>query len=230
MLLLCSLLLISTRAGPDLSCLYLSSLPYSQPLPFFRTRVECRGMDYSFPGIRSTLWYHVLVKRYLTALAVLVRSYFAAQILAFLATETRFPRKSVLSVGIRTLSLPPQLSFSVPVRPRKRVANPSSSMCTHRLKEMKPWSEFFARFKAPRAWHLNVLDEVSVTDEPHLQYVQIIRPLHRVWWYPPSCVSVAFYGAYAVFCPTPSEAKLYHLRPVHTPIGAKRVQNITVMR
>lgn len=30
-----------------------------------------------------------------------------------------------------------------------------------RLWEMKPWGEFFARFKAPRAWKLDALDEVG---------------------------------------------------------------------
>lgn len=35
------------------------------------------------------------------------------------------------------------------------------------LKEIKPWGEFFARFKAPRAWNLNVLDERLTTNFLH---------------------------------------------------------------
>ncbi|CAM9887975.1 unnamed protein product [Scytosiphon promiscuus] len=36
-----------------------------------------------------------------------------------------------------------------------------------RLKEMKAWGEFFARFKAPRAWNTTVLDERLTTNFLH---------------------------------------------------------------
>ncbi|CAM9270582.1 unnamed protein product [Ectocarpus sp. 6 AP-2014] len=36
-----------------------------------------------------------------------------------------------------------------------------------RLKEMKGWGEFFARFKAPRAWNTKVLDERLTTNFLH---------------------------------------------------------------
>lgn len=40
-----------------------------------------------------------------------------------------------------------------------------------RLREMKSWGEFFAHFKAPRAWSTKVLDEVKTETVDELELI-----------------------------------------------------------
>lgn len=44
-----------------------------------------------------------------------------------------------------------------------------ASLVTFRLREMKSWGEFFAHFKAPRAWNTKVLDEVKTETVDELE-------------------------------------------------------------